>query len=70
MDLWAEDAGPSCMQQLWGHFHGGGCSQAMRQDLLKDNTIDHPLAQVLLTGHLTFRAMAKHVFHGEITALN
>lgn len=70
MDPWDEDAGASRMRQLWGRFHGGGCSQAMSRDLLKDNTIDHPLAQVLLAGYLTFTAMAKYVFHAEITAPN
>lgn len=63
MDLWDEDEGASCVWQLWGHFHSEGHSQVMSQDLLKDNTRDHPLAQVVLTGNLTFTAAATHVFH-------
>lgn len=51
------------MRQLWEHFHSEGHSQAMSRDLLKDDTRDHLLAQVVLTGNLTFTAMATHVFH-------
>lgn len=57
MDPWEEAAAaPGALPWL-------SCSQAISRDVLKDNTRDHPLVQVLLTVLLIFTAINEPILH-------